>query len=93
MIIVGKNTLEKYVKKHGDIRRAVQAWIYDVETSTWKNPQEIKNRYSSASFLSNNKVVFNIKGNNYRLIVVVVYKMGFVNIKWIGTHAEYDKII
>ena len=93
MIVVAKEVLEKYVKKHGDVRKAVEAWINDVEMSTWNTPQDIKNRYSSASFLANNKVIFNLKGNNHRLIVIVAYSMGIVTIKWIGTHAEYDKII
>lgn len=91
MIVIGKKILEKYVKKHGSLKCAVQAWINDVETSEWKSPQDIKNRYSSASFLAKNRVIFNIKGNNYRLIVIVVYSMGFVNIEWIGSHSEYNK--
>lgn len=55
-------------------------------------PQDIKNQYSSTSFLTNNRVVFNIKGNDHRLIIAVAYRLGVLSIKFIGTHAEYDKV-
>ncbi len=66
-------------------------WRREVEVAQWKTPQDIKNRYRSADFLANDKVIFNIKGNNYRLVVVVKYSMGMVVVEWVGTHAEYDK--
>ncbi|MCP3966578.1 MAG: type II toxin-antitoxin system HigB family toxin [Lentisphaerae bacterium] len=92
MILAAKGRLEKYVKNHSSVRKAVEGWISDVEISNWKTPHDIRKRYSSASFLPKNNVVFNLKGNNYRLIVVVAYAMGVVTVKWIGTHAEYDKL-
>jgi len=64
---------------------------YSSENCQWKTPQDIKIRYASASFLTNNKVIFNIKGNNHRLVVAVFYQNGTAVIEWIGTHAEYDK--
>ena len=58
----------------------------------WTNTQDIKNRYVSAGFVGRNRLVFNLKGNEYRLIVAVAYRIGAVYIKFIGTHAEYDKV-
>ena len=58
----------------------------------WNSPQDVKNQYASASILANKRVVFNIKGNDYRLIVAIAYQMQYVYVKFIGTHAEYDKV-
>lgn len=60
--------------------------------SDWKCPQDIRDQYASASFVGKNPVVFNIKGNHYRLIVAVAWRVGVVYVKFIGTHAEYDKV-
>ncbi|CAD7855214.1 MAG: hypothetical protein [Olavius algarvensis Gamma 1 endosymbiont] len=57
----------------------------------WRTPQDIKNRYRSVDFLTGNRVIFNLKGNHYRLVVRVRYQNGMVVIEWVGTHAEYDK--
>lgn len=70
---------------------ALDAWRKEVECADWKRPQDIKNRYQQADFLANNKVIFNINGNHYRLVVVVQYQMGMVVVDWVGTHAEYSK--
>ena len=67
------------------------AWIVDVQGSTWRTPQDIKARYSTVSFLPDNVVIFNVRGNNYRLAVRIAYGVHVVLIQWIGTHAEYDK--
>ncbi len=66
-------------------------WVSDVENAQWGSTVDIKTRYSTASFLSENVVVFNVKGNDYRLEVKVSYEVGTVLIKWVGTHAEYDE--
>ena len=58
----------------------------------WASPQDVQNRYANASIVSNNRVVFNIKGNDYRLIVAIAYQMQYVYVKFIGTHADYDKV-
>ncbi len=60
--------------------------------ASWQTPQDIKNQYASTSFIGNNRVVFNIKGGNYRLVAAVAYRFQAVYIKFIGTHAEYDRI-
>jgi len=81
-----------YWEKHPDTEQPLKAWHDEVAKASWATPQDIKNQYASASFVGNNRVVFNIKGNSYRLIVAVAYKLGAVYIKFVGTHAEYDRI-
>ena len=70
----------------------MKSWYQEAERSQWRTPNEIKAEYPSASILAENRVVFNIKGNTYRLIVKINYDYGAVWIRFIGTHAEYDKI-
>jgi len=70
----------------------LKSWYQEAERSQWRTPNEIKAEYPSASILAENRVVFNIKGNTYRLIVKINYDYGAVWIRFIGTHAEYDKI-
>ena len=91
MLIVGRDLLFEYMRKHGDAEGALYSWIDEVERADWQSPQDIKLRYRTASFLKNNVVIFNIKGNHHRLVVKVTYENGVVRIKWVGTHAEYDK--
>jgi mRNA interferase HigB len=71
--------------------RAIENWLADVESAVWTTPQDIRRRYASASFLPQGVVVFNVKGNAYRLEVSVAYRTGVVVIEWIGTHREYDE--
>lgn len=91
MQVLGLIKLDAYKRSHANARGALDAWQLEVERSHWSGPQDVKNRYPSASFLSDNKVIFNIKGNNYRLVVKAKYKKGIVLIEWVGTHAEYSK--
>jgi mRNA interferase HigB len=74
-----------------DCRRWISAWIADVEGSQWRTPQDIKDRYVTVSFLADSIVIFNVRGNNYRLVVRVAYAAQVVSVRWIGTHADYDK--
>ena len=83
--------LDQYKQDHADVRGQLDAWRNDVEQDAWETPQDIRRRYKSADFLSDNRVIFNIKGNSYRLAVQVQYRRGMVVIQWIGTHAEYSK--
>jgi len=92
MLLIGKGLLVDFKRKHSDSRERLEEWISDVEESRWNGPEDVKSRYSSASFLKRNVVIFNIGGNKYRIIVVVEYQGGVVKVKWVGTHAEYDKI-
>jgi len=92
MKVLGRDKIEKFSKKHSNAKGALNAWFSEAENSDWKTSQDIKNRYGSADFLANNKVIFNIKGNHYRLVVKVRYQNGIVVIDWVGTHSEYDKV-
>jgi len=90
MRLVGRDKLDAFCVKHADARKWIETWLADVEAAVWATPQEIKDRYASASFLASNVVIFNVKGNDYRLEVMVAYKTGVVIVRWIGTHAEYN---
>ena len=92
MRIISRRTLREYWETHTDVQKVLEAWYLDTKKANWKTPSDIKRVYRNASFIANNRVVFNIKGNRYRLIVVVVYKKGVVYIRFVGTHSEYDKI-
>ena len=88
--IVGRSHLAAFCIKHPDARKWIEHWLAEVEQATWTAPLHIKSRYPSASFLANNVVIFNVKGNDYRLEVRVAWQSSVVVILWIGTHAEYD---
>lgn len=94
MNIVAVRNLQSYWEhtNHRDAAGALRAWFNAVKSAQWACPQDVKDTYASASIIANNRVVFNIKGNDYRLIVAIAYRMQYVYIKFIGTHAEYDKI-
>jgi mRNA interferase HigB len=92
--ILRLRNLESYWKQpnRSDAAGALKAWFAEVRLAQWTSPQDVKNRYANASIIANNRVVFNIKGNDYRLVVAIAYKMQYVYVKFIGTHAEYDKV-
>jgi mRNA interferase HigB len=90
--IVSKKTLKDYYSKHKETKSQLEAWYYEAKNSNWNNPVEIKEKFRTASIIGDNKVVFNIKGNKYRLVTKINYRMKTVYIKFIGTHKEYDKI-
>jgi mRNA interferase HigB len=92
MHIISRRTLRDFWEKHPDSKASLQTWFHDVDRADWKSPADIKAIYVTASFLGDNRVVFNIKGNHYRIIVVVVYQNGLVFIRFVGTHQEYDRI-
>lgn len=89
MRIVGRDKLDAFCEKHADARNWIEAWLYETEGVVWHTPMEVKLRYASASFLAGNLVIFNVKGNEYRMEVVVAYKTGVVTVVWVGTHDEY----
>ncbi|MES2538806.1 MAG: type II toxin-antitoxin system HigB family toxin [Pseudomonadota bacterium] len=92
MRIITKKHLVAFWERHPDAEQPLKAWYDEAAKAEWKNPQDIKEHYRSASIVGNNRVVFNIKGNNYRLIVAVAYRFGALYIKFVGTHREYDAI-
>ncbi len=94
MRIVKERTLTEYCKlnRYKQAEESIKAWIFEVRFSTWNNANELKLKYGNASLINSKRVVFKIKGNDYRLIVDVEYKLKVVFIVWFGTHKEYDRI-
>lgn len=91
MRILGLPVIEDFKKSHADSRGPLDAWRGEVGRESWRTPRDIKRRYGTADFLADNRVIFNIKGNRYRLVVQVRYQGALVVVEWVGTHAEYDK--
>jgi len=91
MRIIKKTTLEAFWNKHPDSKKQLEIWYFLVLKSKWQNLNDVKN-ISYTSILSNSRVVFNIKGNKYRLVVEINFNAGIVYICWIGTHSDYDRI-
>lgn len=90
MRIAGRERVQLFCEKHADARAWIERWLADVELAVWTTPQHIRNQYASASFLADGMVIFNVKGNAYRLEVAVAYRTGTVSIRWAGTHRAYD---
>jgi mRNA interferase HigB len=92
MRIIAKSTLREFWEKHNDAEVPLKTWHKIVEKQNWKNTHDIKQIYGDASIIGSNRVVFNIKGNNYRLVVYIVFKVQKVFVWFIGTHKQYDHI-
>ena len=92
MIIAIKELLNNFVQSHADSATALNRWVKEVQQAQWKSHRELKLTFPSADYVKNGRYVFNIKGNSYRLVAVVIFIGGIMNIRFIGTHAEYDKI-
>jgi len=90
--VIAKKILRNFWEIHGDCEQQLKAWYRETEKANWKNINELKKEYPSASILEDNRIVYNIKGNNYRLIVKFNLDYQICWIRFIGTHAEYDKI-
>lgn len=91
MQLLGLIKLDVFKRTHADARGPLDAWRVEAERAQWADPQDVKSRHPSASFLANNRVIFNIKSNTYRLVIKAKYQNGLILIEWVGTHAEYDK--
>jgi mRNA interferase HigB len=92
MRVITLVAIREFYVRHPAAAQALKAWTQEARNASWKTPQDIKKRYSSASFIQGNRVVFNIKGNEYRLVVAVAYRFEAVYIKFVGTHTQYDAI-
>ena len=92
MRVVAIKILRDFWIQHPTAKPHLEAWVDETRKASWQQPSEIKAVFRNVSILKNRRVVFNIKGNDYRLIVVVAYRFGAVYIKFIGTHAQYDAI-
>lgn len=92
MKIFDKHLLEKFTKKHGGTTNAVNKWIETIEDNEFKNHNELLQMFPTADYVGNQRYVFDIKGNRYRFVVIVVFIGGYSRIKFCGTHGDYDKI-
>ena len=92
MRVIKRKTLQDFWEKNPLSEQPLKAWFTEAIHSTWNTPDDIKEKYGSADILPDNRVVFNIGGNKYRLIVKIAYKVQLVFIRFVGTHSEYDKI-
>jgi mRNA interferase HigB len=92
MRVIAVSTLRAFWERFPDAEQPLKAWYEEAKSAAWTQPAEIKAQYRSASVLKNRRVVSNIKGNDYRLIVAVAYKLQIVYVKFVGTHKEYDAV-
>lgn len=92
MIIANKELLDEFVQTHAQAVKPLNKWVEAVKEAQWKSHAELKAQFPSADYVKNGRYVFNIGGNNYRVVTVVIFIGGVMNIRFVGTHAEYDKI-
>lgn len=92
MRIISRKTLKQFWERHPDAEQALRAWYADVKRADWRMPADVKRTYRSVSIVANNRLVFNVKGNKYRLVVAVQYEYGIVYVRFVGTHEEYDRV-
>lgn len=92
MRIIAIKTIKHCWAIHPSTEQSLKAWVAEVEEAQWENPQELKLQFGNASIITGKRVVFNINGNNYRLIVDIEYRLQIVFVVWFGSHDEYDKI-
>lgn len=92
MRIIAISTLRIFWLKHKSAEQPLKSWVQEAESSIWKNSAELKSKYRNASIISSKRTIFNIKGNDYRLIVDIEYRLKIIFIVWVGTHSQYNKI-
>lgn len=92
MFIANKVLLDDFVQIHAQAAKPLNKWIETVKAAQWSNHAELKAMFPSADYVKNGRYVFNISGNNYRIVAVVIFIGGVMNIRFVGTHSEYDKI-
>jgi len=92
MKVIAIKVLRDFWNRFPDSEQYLKAWVDEAKKAEWKQPMDIKERYRNASILKNRRVVFNVRGNDYRLVVSIAYRFQAVYIKFVGTHEEYDGI-
>ena len=92
MRVIAKKTIKNFWINYSDCEQQLKTWYQEATDSNWKSPADIKRLYPTASIFADNRVVFNIKGNTYRIVVRINYDYSIIWIRFIGTHAQYDKI-
>ena len=92
MHVISLKKLKEFWEKHRDAEMPLRAWYKEAENATWESSADVKEKYRSASIIDYKRVVFNIAGNKYRLVVWIHYQFGRINVRWIGTHKAYDNL-
>ena len=92
MRVISRGALKEFWEKHPDATDDLRAWFAEARDAAWSTPADVKARYGTASILKGGRVVFNIRGNRYRLVVKINYEFGMVFVRFVGTHTEYDGI-
>ena len=92
MRIIARKTLKDFWERHSDAEQPLKTWFQEIENADWQSFNELKRQFKSASLIGNDRVVFNIKGNVYRIVVLVAFKQGKIFIRFIGTHHDYNII-
>jgi mRNA interferase HigB len=98
MRVIARKTLKRFIdslkgnKDQKAVKSALDSWFHEARQADWNHPADVVKAYANASIVGSHRVVFNIKGNDYRLVVAIHYRLQIVFIKWLGSHAEYDKI-
>ena len=92
MRLIARRTLREFWERHPDAEQALRAWFHDVERADWASPADVKRIYANVSVVGDNRLVFNIHGNKYRLVVAVNYHHCICYVRFVGTHRAYDRI-
>jgi mRNA interferase HigB len=92
MRIIARPKIISFYERFADSKSSLESWYHEAKHSNWKSPDDVKKMYRNASIVGNNRVIFNICGNKYRLVVKIEYELSIIFIRFIGTHKEYDKI-
>jgi len=92
MELANKQVLNRFVKKHAIVLRSVEKWVSEVENAQWLQHADLKNDFPGADYIGNNRYVFNLKGDGYRVVAIVLFIDGVMTVRLIGTHSEYNKI-
>lgn len=92
MVVISKSIIQVFIQEHLDAKNAIEKWYRDTKAADWKNFSELKKTFNATDSVGNDRYVFDIKGNQYRLIALIIFKVRTVFILFIGTHKEYDKI-
>lgn len=92
MLLFNQQILEELVLKHANTLKPVQKWVNEVEAAKWSTFSDVKKTFKTADYVGNDRIVFNLKGNNYRIIAIAIFIEGVLYLRWAGTHGEYSKI-
>lgn len=92
MLVIGEAMFHEFLRSHSDAQKSLESWAFTVKNENWDTPVALKERFPNVRVIGRGRAIFNIKGNNYRLVVAINYRKKIVQIRFVGTHAEYDRI-